>query len=75
MLQRVAKYTHKNHVIMIVARRADVRSLWSASYAVICANGRFLPALRDTSELFPSHHEATQQARERACDEIDRRSP
>lgn len=73
MLQRVAKYVHKRHAILVVARRLDLESGWTAAYSVIFASGRSMPALRQIADPYNSHEEAVERARERACAYIDSR--
>lgn len=71
MLQRVARYVHKNHVVLVVARRRDPDSHWTAAYSVGGDGARYLPVLREASGPCKSHDEAVEQAKARARDYID----
>lgn len=73
MLQRVARYVHKNHVVLVVARRGGADSHWTAAYSVAGDGMRYLPVLREASGPFESDDEAVEQAKARACDYIDSR--
>lgn len=62
MLERVAKYSHGDHVVMVVARRLDMRSPWTAAFMVSTESSGYLPILRETCEAYASCEDALEHA-------------
>lgn len=62
VLERVARYSHAGHVVMVVASRIDRHSPWTAAFMVSAMRSHTLPILRETCEAYETCQDAVDDA-------------